>query len=207
MRSATYVRGLVVAFCTLVAQNAEAAPAKGERYYIEINAVERRDDQPEMLVAMVQRALEHDIERRDRTLHELPDAAPDREKEPDAFKRFLRKHRLRAFDVRVEITRYARTLEPAPDGASGQRLGVAIALHLFGETIPDRTMAFTGDGSASIQLEIGNKLRERDDEVAHADAIELAVTEAVDQALAKLRQPPPSQQAKRRNKQRTQPKQ
>jgi hypothetical protein len=196
MRPALSSLCISAALVALSTAGAEAGSRRGERYYFAVTSVERGEGQPEMLEAMVAQALVRELERREQTLHELPAAAPDPKKSPDAFKQYLRKHRLRAFDVRVEIKGYTRTLEPAPQGETGQRLGVSIALHLFGETMPDRTMAFAGDGAAAIKLEIGSTVRERDDEVAHHDAIEVAATEAVDAALAKLRAPPPSQKPK-----------
>jgi hypothetical protein len=75
---------------------------------------------------------------------------------------------------------------------------VRVALQLFGETIPDRVMAFSGEGSATVKLEVGKTVRPRDREEASSAAIDEAVASAITRSLEKLQEPPPSQQKKKK---------
>jgi hypothetical protein len=126
----------------------------------------------------------------------LPADAPDPEARPEPFKAFLKKRKQRAFKVNVEITDFESGSE-ARDGRSNL-LTVRIALRLFGETVPDRVMAFTGDGSATVKVEYGKTLREADSKYAYQQALELAVADALKTSIARLREPPPTQQKKKK---------
>ena len=57
-----------------------------------------------------------------------------------------------------------------------------------------------GTGSATVRLQVGKRVRERDDQVAHAEAFQQAAAQAVEESLRKLRMPPPSKPQKRRAK-------
>ena len=57
---------------------------------------------------------------------------------------------------------------------------------LFGETIPQRVMAFTGEGAATVRLELGPKLRDADRRYAWEEAAAEAMAKAIPAAIAKL---------------------
>ena len=109
--------------------------------------------------------------------------------EAAAFKKALKKKRLSAYRVNVEVTAYSTATEQLPAPRKGKRVEVSVSLRMFGETIPDRIMAFTGEGSATIKLEIGAKFRPRDQQAADHDAIEIAVEDALATSLAQLAKP------------------
>jgi hypothetical protein len=129
--------------------------------------------------------------------------APDPDAEPQKFKNYLKARRQRAFKVNVDVTEYSMETETAQAGRRGgtaNYLTVRVALRLFGETVPDRSMAFTGDGSATVKLEVGKTVRPRDREEANAAALDQAVAGAIAQSLVKLKEPPPSEKKKKRGK-------
>lgn len=130
----------------------------------------------------------------------LPDAAPDPEAQPQKFKSYLKARRQRAFKVNVEVSEYSieAATETRRDG-TGQVVIVRVALQLFGETIPDRVMAFSGEGSATVKLEVGKTVRPRDREEASSAAIDEAVASAISRSLEKLQEPPPSQKKKKKS--------
>ena len=79
-------------------------------------------------------------------------------------------------------------------GVTGpQRLVIRLGVHLLGETIPGRTMGFTGDGSATIKQEIGKKLRDRDREYSWDQAAEVAIADAMTTVFKQLAIPPKKQ--------------
>lgn len=130
---------------------------------------------------------------------ELPEAAPDPDKQPKKFKRYIKKRGMKAYKVSLEVVSYEREIETV-DRRGHKRLSVRISVRLFGETIPDRVMAFAGKGSATVKLDVGKTIRARDDQVANHDAIEVAVEQAIGESLRKLDMPPPSKRKKRRRK-------
>lgn len=119
------------------------------------------------------------------------DGAPDPKSAADAYRRYLTQHGIAgAYLVTVEITEASETLEPLDDKTS-QRLVIRIGIHVLGETVPGRTMGFTGDGKATIKQEVGIKLRDRDREYTWDQAAELAIADAMKTVFQQLAAPPP----------------
>lgn len=171
------------------------APAEAQRrkkaptYAFLVTKVELKDGVPSKIEGLVRERLAAAIDAHADLIGALDDDAPDPAKDPEAFERYLRAKGIKAYKVNVEVTGYERTAVANPK-KSGNVLTVHVALRLFGETVPQRVMAFTGDGSSTIKLETGKKVRERDDTVAHKDATELAVADAIATSLRKLAEGP-----------------
>ena len=111
-----------------------------------------------------------------------------------AWKKYLGKQKLDgAYRVNIEITSYEETVEDLdPSDKIELRLTIRIQLRMFGEVIPLRTMAFTGDGGATVKADVGRRLRPRDRDFNLAGAVELAVGDAVASSLRKLESAPPA---------------
>ena len=60
------------------------------------------------------------------------------------------------------MTEASEEVVPMEGKPNTQRFVVHLGVHVLGETIPGRTMGFTGDGSATIKQEVGTKLRDKD---------------------------------------------
>lgn len=119
------------------------------------------------------------------------DGAPDPATDPKGYKAFLKKQKLTAaYKVNVEIILAAEETEEVDGKPGTQRLVVRLGIKMFGETMPERVMGFSGEGSATIKQEIGKKLRTRDREFAWDSAAELAINDAIATSLAKLALPP-----------------
>src|SRR5262249_7626726 len=116
------------------------------------------------------------------------DDAPDRTKE-QAYRDYLKKKGLSgSYLVTVEITEATESIEKS-DKPNTQRLVVHVALHMLGETIPGRTMGFTGDGQATVKPEGGlreGKMGDKDHDYAWDQAAEIAVGDCIKQSLEKL---------------------
>jgi hypothetical protein len=63
---------------------------------------------------------------------------------------------------------------------------VHVGLRMFGEGIPKRTMDFSGDGSATVQVPAGRRVRDQDRAHAHRTAIQMAVSEAIATSMREL---------------------
>ena len=118
------------------------------------------------------------------------DGAPDPRTAAEAYRKFLTKKGISgAYLVTVEISEASEEVVPMDGKPNSQRLVVHLAIHMLGETIPGRTMGFTGDGQATVKQEIGMKLRDNDRNYAWDGAAETAVNDALKTCFAKLAQP------------------
>lgn len=189
------VAGLLAVLALVVAPGGAAAKPKPKRYHlalIEVTAAaglpaESADAIP-MARAEVAKALASHPQLA--TLDGAPDPAASAKK----FKAWLAKKKIAgAYRMNVEITSYDEELEDK-DAAVNQekRLVIRLALRTFGETIPERKMAFAADGSATIKVDVGKKLRPRDREFAIQSAVEGAVADALTASLVKLALPTPT---------------
>jgi hypothetical protein len=168
---------------------AEAAPKK--KFHFELAAVtpkpEVKADVAKNAVPRVEGQVKKAFESHPQLVATL-EGAPEKDK-VEAYRKYLTQKGLAgAFLVTVEITEASEELQPM-DKPNSQRLAVSIAVHVLGETIPGRTMGFTGDGRATIKQEIGKKLRPRDREVAWDQAAEVAIADAMATVFKQLEKP------------------
>ena len=75
--------------------------------------------------------------------------------------------------------------EPSP-GARRKRVALDVKLSVFGTTIPEEKLAFSGDGESGVEAEVSDKGMEAETQELAKDAIKDAVKQAVDQAVMKL---------------------
>lgn len=184
-------RGLVAALVAgwLVAGLAGAgtAHAQGKKrpaYCLLVTDIQAADGVPEALPELVRERLVAAIDEHQRLVATLPEGAPDPQAAPKAFTAYMKKRRLTPYRLNVEITGYHQEVETSPRG--GQRLSVHVALRTFGETMPVRVMAFSGEGSATIKLDVGKRLRERDAAYADREAVTQAVGDALAESIRRL---------------------
>ncbi|MEZ4359876.1 MAG: hypothetical protein R3B48_06820 [Kofleriaceae bacterium] len=180
---------LGLAWLVAAAAPAHAGAKAKKRYLFQISLVSPKKTLPEELEKVVLPMLTAEVNKQlaahPQLVTELP-GAPDPLENANKYRRFLKQRGLSgAYLVRVDLTDASEEVE-ALEGRSKQRLIVRLAVHMFGETIPGRTMGFTGDGSASIRQGVGKKVRPRDQEYTWQSAVELAVADAISTSLAKL---------------------
>lgn len=207
---ASAARRLLLACCLLgvvLASTRKSAEAKTttESYIFVLSRVKLPKDAPAELEALLRKQLDAVIAQESSLRDAIPEDAPTYDPKKKGrygnkpFHKYMKERNLRPFHVTIQVTKYESTLEPNPK-KPGQILGSTIVLRLFGETIPDRVMAFTGDGSATVLAEIGKKVRDRDREWADSDAVELAISRAVSMSLDKLKTKPTKPQPKKRKR-------
>ena len=183
---------LVIALVVVAAAwgSADAGPKK--KYHFELTAVTPK---PEVKADVAKAAAPRVEAQVKKAFAEHPqlvgtlDGAPD-PKNQDAYRAYLaRKGLSGSYLVTVEITEASEELAPLEGRPNSQRFVVHIGLHMLGEEIPGRTMAFTGDGQATVKQEIGKKLRDRDREYSWDQAAEVAVHDAIETSLKQLAMP------------------
>jgi hypothetical protein len=184
-------RLLVLAFALLFAGTADAGPKK-KKYHFELAAVTAKEavaaDVAKTATPRVEAQIKKAFETHPQVVAKL-EGAPDKSKER-AYRKFLKKKGISgAFLVTVELTEASEELVPVDTKPNTQRLVVRVGVHVLGETIPGRTMGFTGDGSATIKQEVGKKVRKRDREYVWDTAAELAIADALETVFKQLAVP------------------
>jgi hypothetical protein len=193
------MRSLPIALLALFALFVVAGPAtaqpkkKKPRYHFLLSTVTAADGVTGDAAAMAQPRVKAQLEKAFANHPQLVavlEGAPDPATDGKAYKEYVKKQKLAgAYKVNVEITAATEELVPI-DGKPSQHLVVRLTLKMFGETIPDRVMGFSGEGSSTIKQEVGKKVRPRDREYSWDQAAELAINDAIATSLAKLALPP-----------------
>jgi hypothetical protein len=176
----------------VMAPRADAAP-KPKKYHFELTKVlvkpevkadVAKEAQPR-IEAVFQKALESNPQ-----LVLKVDGAPDPEEKPAAYRKFLTKKGISAaYLVTVEVTEASIEIVPLEEKKNTQRIAVTVGLHVLGETIPGRTLGFTGDGRATVKQEVGMKIRDKERQFTWDSAAETAVENALKECFAKLALP------------------
>lgn len=178
-----------MALALLVGATLTASPAahaqgkRAQQYGFLIASVQAADGVPEDAASAVRARLIAAVDAHERLVATLPADAPDPAADPSGFAAYMKRLKLTPYRVTVEITEHVTEAE---DGPRGQRLAASVGLRMFGETMPERVMAFSAAGSATIKLDVGKTVRPRDIEVASRDAIAQAVDDALAQAVQRL---------------------
>jgi hypothetical protein len=178
-----------------MAPSANAGPKK--KYHFELTKVLAKDNLKADVVPVAQQRVELQIKKQFEANPQLVaqlDNAPDPNANADAYRRYLeRKGIAGAYLITVEITQASQELAPMPDKPDTQRLVIHLGLHVLGETIPGRTMGFSGDGQATVKEEVGMKVRDKDRDYAWDGAAETAVGDALKTCFEQLAKGTPKQ--------------
>jgi hypothetical protein len=194
MRAMWMTKSFIVcaAIAVLSSTIATAAPAK-KKYHFELTAVmpkpEVKGDAAKTAKERVEGQIKKAFESHPQLVGTL-DGAPDPKTEAEAYRKYLAKKGISgSYLVTVEITEASEEIQPMEGKASSQRMVVHVAIHVLGETIPGRTMGFTGDGQATVKQEVGMKIRDKDRNYAWDGAAETAVQDALKTVFDQLAKP------------------
>lgn len=177
-----------------LSSTAEAAPKK--KYYFELAAVTAKPEVSADVAKSATTRVETQVKKAWAAHPQLVvlEGQPDWRTQTEPYRKFLKKKGVAgAYLVTVELTEATEEVQPMPDKPNTQRIVVRVALHMLGENIPTKTMGFTGDGQATIKVEVGKKIRDADREYAWAQAAEAAVNDAMATVFKQLAVPPKKQ--------------
>ncbi len=181
--------------CLLPSVGAEAAPKK--KYHFQLTKILVKDEVKPEVAKEAQPRVEAVFKKALENHPQLVLALEGAPANPEAangqpFRKYLTKKGIAAaYLVTVEVTEASIEIVPLEDKKGAQRIVVSVGIHVLGETIPGRTMGFTGDGRATVKQEIGMKIRDKDREFTWDGAAENAVAQALEKCFAKLAAPPP----------------
>lgn len=191
MRAMNRLVTALVGFVAIAAfaPRADAAVPK-KKYHFELTKVLAKPEVKPDVAKTAQPRVEAQIKKKFEDHPQLVgtlDGAPDPAANADAYRKFLIKKGIAgSYLVTVEITDASEELVPLEGKPNSQRLVIHVGLHLLGETIPGRTMGFTGDGQATIKQEVGLKMRDKDRDYTWDGAVETAIDDALKTCFEQL---------------------
>jgi hypothetical protein len=172
--------GILTGLASLAAGSSVAAAA-APKYYFQLTEVKAGPQVAPALKVHAAEALKADLAGRPEWAADLGGAEGSA-----AVAAALKKRNLRGFDVTVRLEEIKKELKEPNPGGRLKRLAVNVRLTVFGTTIPEAKLAFSGDGEAGMEAEIVERQMEAEAASLTKDAIKIAVKQAVDQAVMKL---------------------
>jgi hypothetical protein len=183
---------LLVVTATLLALAGGAGAAKKapERYLFEVQSISATEKAPAEVSVKAKAILAELLATRPEFVARL-DGAPDPASAPHEYVKFLETNHVRAFSVTIKVDRWERTLAPGDKPDTGQVLTIKLGVSLVGAQIPGGALALAGSGQSTVMANVGLRVRPGEEESALDDALRDALTHAVDDAVHRLRMPPP----------------
>jgi hypothetical protein len=198
MKQAWLLATLGGVLAAVMALHGPPAHAAGPKYFFQTTDVKTTPDVDAATKAFTAQALKEELEKRPEWASDVGAAGQDR----SALTAELKKRNLRGFDVTVRFENFKQEFKDPRPGGKLKQLAVDVRLTVFGTTIPDAKLAFSGSGQAGLEAEVAEKRIDADKAEAIHDAIRDAIRQAVDQAVLKLSigKSQPMNESKRRKK-------
>jgi hypothetical protein len=159
---------------------ASSARAAAPKFYFRVGEVKAGPELDATLKAYAATALKDDLASR-------PEWASDvGTTDPEALVAELKRRNLRGFSVTVGFEHLTKEVKEPSPGARHKRVALDVKLSVFGTTIPEEKLSFSGDGESGVEAEVSDKGMDAEVSSMAKDAIKDAVKQAVDQAVLKL---------------------
>jgi len=176
MRAKTLGAGLLA----LAILSSPVARAAKPQFYFRVGEVKAGPEVDAALKSYAGEALKADLAAR-------PEWASDvGTTDTEALVAELQKRKLRGFQVVVRFEHLKKDVKEPSPGARRKRAALDVKLSVFGTTIPEAKLAFSGEGESGIEAEVSDKSMDAETNELAKDAIKDAVKQAVDQAVLKL---------------------
>jgi hypothetical protein len=185
-RRTTIAFSLLVAL--LVAASASAVRAAAPKFYFQVQDVKAGPEVDAALKTYAAQALKDELAKRPEWASDIGPAGENARPGQDrsALVAELKRRNLRGFDVTVRIEDFKQQLKDPRPGGRLKQLALDVRLTVFGTTIPDAKLAFSGSGQSGLEAEVSDKSFARDAADAGRDALKDSIKQAVDQAVLKL---------------------
>ena len=181
--SAALAGALAAATLAAISASASAAP----KYYFQLQPVKAGPEVDAEVKSYTGEALKAELASRPEWASDIGSAGsagPGTDR--SALVGELKKRKLRGFDVTARIEKLKQEVKDPKPGSRNKQLAVAIQVTVFGTTIPDAKLAFSGDGQSSSEAEVSERRLAADTADTTKDVIKDAIKQAVDQAVLKL---------------------
>jgi len=160
------------------------ARAAGPKFYFRLGAVKAGPEVDPTLKAYAGEAVKADLAARPEWASDVGNGVGA--DDPEALVAELGKRKLRGFSVVVRFEHLQKEIKEPGPGARRKRVALNVKLSVFGTTIPEEKLAFSGDGESGVEAEVSDKGMEPETEALAKDAVKDAIKQAVDQAVLKL---------------------
>ena len=178
---------LSAAAAALTAAPVFQARAAAPKYYFQMQPVKAGPEIDADLKAYTGEALQKELASRPEWASDIgPSSAATPGTDRTALVAALKKRNLRGFDVTARIEKLKQEVKDPKPGARNKQLVVQVELTVFGTTIPDAKLAFSGDGQSGSEGEVSERRLAADTASTTKDVIKDAIKQAVDQAVLKL---------------------
>ena len=157
-----------------------AAVAAAPKYFFQLREVKAGPEVGADLKSYAGEALKADLAGRKEWASDISAA------DPQALVAELARRKLRGFEVTVRFEDLRQEVRPPKAGGRQKQLAVNVRLTVFGTTVAEEKLAFSGEGEAGLEAEVSDKRVEAETTSLVKDAIKDAVKQAVDQAVLKL---------------------
>jgi hypothetical protein len=186
-RSTPVLSAAVAALAAVLVLGASQARAAGPKYYFQMQPVKAGPEVDADLKTYTGEALKTELASRPEWASDIgPSGAAGPGTDRSALVAELKKRNLRGFDVTARIEKLKQEVKDPKPGAQNKQLSVEIQLTVFGTTIPDAKLAFSGEGQSGSQAEVSERRLHADTAETTKDVIKDAIKQAVDQAVLKL---------------------
>lgn len=156
------------------------ATATAPKYFFQVREVKAGPEVGADLKSYAGEALKADLAGRPEWASDISAA------DPQALVAELAKRKLRGFEVTVRFEDLRREVRPPKPGGRLKQLAINVRLTVFGTTVAEEKLAFSGEGESGLESEVSDKRVEAETTSLTKDAIKDAVKQAVDQAVLKL---------------------
>ncbi|HVT69626.1 MAG TPA: hypothetical protein VHF26_17885 [Trebonia sp.] len=194
-------RTLAAAAAATVTLAAVAAWAATPKYYFQMQPVKAGPEIDPALKTFTADALKAELASRPEWASDVGpagQAGPGQDR--TALVAELKQRKLRGFDVTARIEELKHEVKDPKPGARNRQLAVEVQLTVFGTTIPDAKLAFSGDGQSASEAEVSERRMAADTTDTVHDVIKDAIKQAVDQAVFKLSSASPGPPGKHHRK-------
>jgi hypothetical protein len=186
-RSTLVLSAAVAALAAVPVLGASEARGAAPKYYFQMQPVKAGPEIDADLKAYTGEALKAELASRPEWASDIgPASAAGPGTDRSALVAELKKRNLRGFDVTARIEKLKQEVKDPKPGARNKQLDVEIQLTVFGTTIPDAKLAFSGAGQSSSEAEVSERRLAADTADTTKDVIKDAIKQAVDQAVLKL---------------------
>jgi hypothetical protein len=193
------MRWTAVVLLLVAIGRADAKPPVPTKYHFELAEVTVAPSAPAELAVKAREAFDAVAAGRADMAPKL-DGAPDPAKDPEGYRKVADAKGVKSYAIKMKIDDYSRSLEPVAPGKRAQMLKIALSVALVGAQLPGEALALAGRGGATVSQEVGATPRAGEEEALRDDALKAAVTQAVEDAVAKLQAPPPKTVPRKKHK-------
>jgi hypothetical protein len=179
MRVAIFLLAALAVLAALPIARAAAAP----KYYFNVKTVEAIPEVTPEARKVARALLDKELAGRPEVKSEAPAAGPE------GLAQALAARKLQGYDVTLKIELLEEELLPPRPGGRLKQLAVGTKVTVFGTTIGEAKLSFSGEGESRIEAEIVDRRRAEEGAELQKEALGQAIKQAVDEAVQKLGRP------------------